>query len=193
MKEKSIPLPDQAKPPQWYEFDTVLDPKVSISAFNVSITLKDGTVEEHDNNGVGFPVQSNIMLQSSRTCRISNATGSYFNLVAAVRCSPMIVFFSFLGGLWLTETQQVHESRKDIAATVVSHVQVPRQGSVVPALGTVKTSMTFVNSTGAYDFFSAVVSLDKDQIYSAYVDVVSGEGDDTEADLFKNMGNIEDC
>ncbi|EFX04208.1 L-ascorbate oxidase [Grosmannia clavigera kw1407] len=155
---------------QFYEFETVLDASSSVSSFNVSIALKDGTVEEHNNNGGGFPVQSSILLQSSRTCYIANSTGSYFKLVAAV-----------------------HDSRKALPATVVTYVQNPRIGTKIPSLDAVNTSLAFVNSTGAYDFFSATVSLGVDQVYLAYCDLVSGEGDAAESDLFHNMGNIKAC
>jgi hypothetical protein len=47
---------------------------LSISSFNVLITLTNTTTELYDNNGGGYPVQDSIMLQSPQSC-LSQATG----------------------------------------------------------------------------------------------------------------------
>lgn len=75
---------------QFYTFSAVVPSNTSIIAFNVSVTLTDGSVELHDNNGVSFPVQSAIIYQPAQSCsHYDTATKlQYMTVVAAVSFIP---------------------------------------------------------------------------------------------------------
>jgi hypothetical protein len=53
---------------QFYSFSSILPSDLSISSFNVLITLTGSGTELHNNNGTGYPVQDLIMLQSPQSC-----------------------------------------------------------------------------------------------------------------------------
>ena len=66
---------------QFYGFSTDLSTHSSISSFQVVITLVGGGTETYDNNGSGFLVQDQIMLQTPQSCVDA---GGALTVVAAV-------------------------------------------------------------------------------------------------------------
>src|SRR5436305_7847960 len=84
----------------------------SISAFKVLITLIGGATELHDNNGVGFPVQDTIMLQSPESCLVPTVNGGQnLTVVAAVSAISQLtkdvqIIFSDVPLLYLVDGQE---------------------------------------------------------------------------------------
>jgi hypothetical protein len=74
---------------QFYSFSAPLSVNSSISSFNVIVTSTNGQTETFDNNGVGFPVQDSVILQSSQSCvgATADPNGQNVTLSAAVRYS----------------------------------------------------------------------------------------------------------
>ncbi|KAI9339789.1 L-ascorbate oxidase [Zopfochytrium polystomum] len=60
----------------YYGFSAMLSQAVSVSRVTVRITLKDGTTEVHDNNGVGFPVQDLVLTDDKKSCRQAPAVST---------------------------------------------------------------------------------------------------------------------
>lgn len=146
---------------QFYTFNSAIPAATAISAFNVSITLNDGTVETHDNNGASFPVNSVLALQYGSSCMQQNFTGgqSYMTVVAALAAS---------------------QAGDSASVRVETTVRMPRQGVIVPSLETGVTVMEKVAGDEAatgWVWWSAHVPIGLEQSTNSFFDLVVGSGD----------------
>ncbi|KAG7009839.1 WSC domain-containing protein [Physcia stellaris] len=132
----------------FYGFSSQLPSTSSISGFNVVVTYTSGATETYNNGGAGFPVQDQIMLQSSQSCLSSNK----LTVVAAVRSTS--------GG----------------PASLDLTLKVPRTGIIVPALQTQSVAMTKGTTVGPYDLYSATYTLDASQTQNTKFDLSLGSG-----------------
>ncbi|KAL8743437.1 MAG: hypothetical protein Q9190_004206 [Brigantiaea leucoxantha] len=135
----------------FYGFSFPLPASSSISSFTVLVTLTSGAIVTYDNNGNGFSVQDQIMLQSPQSC----VSGNKLTVVAAVR-SP------------------------STAASLDLTLKVPRDGLLVPGLQIQSVAMTTQSTVGAYDLYSGTYTLDSSQTQNTKFDVsLSGGAADT--------------
>lgn len=72
---------------QFYAFSQHICSNTSISKFHVSLELVDGSTELFDNNGMGYPVQNEVILQTHQSCLSNIIDGNgerNMTIVAAV-------------------------------------------------------------------------------------------------------------
>ncbi|EKD18661.1 uncharacterized protein L3040_002086 [Drepanopeziza brunnea f. sp. 'multigermtubi'] len=150
---------------QHYEIFADLPASSSISSFTVSIALTNGTVETYDNNGVGYPVSSTIMLSNSRSCLRTDLPYKA-TIVAAVR------------GTFAPEDVKI-----------VYTVPVPRQGSIIPSLVTKNATMALNSTLGDFGIYSVDVPLLVDQLNEITFDLYAGEN----KDYYRNAANFQSC
>ncbi|KAL3425090.1 WSC domain-containing protein [Phlyctema vagabunda] len=157
---------------QWYGFSTNLTAASSISSFNVVVTLTNGAIETHDNNGVGFPVQDLAILQTKQSCNFGDT-------------APGKSYIS------------IHKSRTSKPVFVAATARSPRQGVVVPDLVSWNTEMSpsTGNSTGEYTLYTTKIIMNSiAQTQNTVLDIISGaEGEDQVIDSFKNVGLFGVC
>ncbi|KAL8719332.1 MAG: hypothetical protein Q9225_003653 [Loekoesia sp. 1 TL-2023] len=125
----------------FYAFSTRIPSQSSISAFNVLITLTGGGTELYDNNGQGYPIQDNVMLQTPQSC----VAGNSLMVSAAVR-SPAS------------------------SANLVLSLKVPRT-VITPALQSQTVAMTKQSTVGPYNIVTATYTLDPSQVKTTKFDV----------------------
>ncbi|KAL8947337.1 MAG: hypothetical protein Q9222_006367 [Ikaeria aurantiellina] len=145
----------------FYAFSSKLPAQSSISTFNVIVTLASGATELYDNNGSGFPMQDNIMLQTPQSC--------------------------VTGGKALTVTAAVRSPAS--SANLVLSLKVPRDGIITPELQSQTVAMTQKSTVGPYNILTGTYTLDSSQVQTTKFDVVLGS-DSTQADTFKSTGDL---
>ncbi|KAL9027843.1 MAG: hypothetical protein Q9196_003688, partial [Gyalolechia fulgens] len=133
----------------FYEFSSRILSRSSISAFNVLITLASGGTELYDNNGQGYPIQDNVMLQAPQSCVVGNT----LTVTAAVR-SPAS------------------------SANLVLSLRVPRT-VITPELQTQTVVMTQQSTAGPYSIVTGTYTLDSSQVQTTKFDLVSGQDVDS--------------
>lgn len=145
-----------------FEFDTQLDPKVSISSFIVHITTTStGKTEVHDNAGNGFPVQDTVLWQMKQSCSSfdSDGNGGYdgrLTIQAAVR----------------SEAAAGKQLELNFAK------KTPRQGVIIPGLETqIESFKATGKSLGGYDIYEVKDMSINEQSLSTHFDLVLGGGD----------------
>ncbi|KAI4121727.1 MAG: hypothetical protein LQ338_006195 [Usnochroma carphineum] len=134
----------------FYAFSTTIPSQSSISAFNVLITLASGATETYDNNGNGYPIQDNVMLQADQSC----VTSSQLTVTAAVR-SPAT------------------------SANLVLTLKVPRDGIITPALQSQTVELTQQSTIGPYNIVTGTYTLDSSQVQTTKFDITSGQSSDS--------------
>ncbi|MCJ1354543.1 MAG: hypothetical protein MMC33_004532 [Icmadophila ericetorum] len=150
----------------FYGFSTTLPTSSSISAFNVLVTLTSGSTVTYNNNGIGYPVQDTIMLQSPQSCLTS--TGA-LTVVAAVRNTVTTL------------------PNLDVTQYVPRTNCCPTSTLPVPALQSTTVNMTQVGAAvGPYTLYTASFTLAAGDNDNSKVDVTVGSFGDT----FKNTGDL---
>ncbi|KAL8711481.1 MAG: hypothetical protein Q9220_004139 [cf. Caloplaca sp. 1 TL-2023] len=145
----------------FYAFSSKIPAQSSISAFNVVVTLTSGATELYDNNGNGFPMQDNIMLQAPQSC--------------------------VTGGKTLTVTAAIRSPAT--SANLVLTLKVPRDGIVTPELQSQTVALSRKSTVGPYNILSGTYTLDSTQVQTTKFDVVLGS-DTSQADTFKSTGDL---
>ncbi|KAL8826220.1 MAG: hypothetical protein Q9170_007485 [Blastenia crenularia] len=133
----------------FYAFSSRIPSQSSISAFNVLVTLASGGTELYDNNGQGYPIQDNVMLQSPQSC----VAGNTLTVTAAVRAPAA-------------------------SANLVLSLKVP-QGVIVPALQSQTVAMTKQSTAGPYNIVTGTYTLDSTQVKTTKFDISSGQDADS--------------
>ncbi|KAL8936736.1 MAG: hypothetical protein Q9216_004777 [Gyalolechia sp. 2 TL-2023] len=133
----------------FYAFSSRIPSQSSISAFNVLITLASGSTELYDNNGQGYPIQDNVMLQAPQSCVVGNT----LTVTAAVR-SPAT------------------------SANLVLSLKVPRT-VITPELQSQTVAMTQQSTVGPYSILTGTYTLDSSQVKTTNFDLVSGQDTDS--------------
>ena len=150
----------------FYGFSATLPASSSISAFNVLITLTSGATELHDNNGVGFPMQDIIFLQSPESCVTSAGA---LTVVAAVR-NTVTTAPNFV-----------------VTEKVPRTACCPTSALPVPALQVTTANMTKMGAPiGPYTLYTASYTLASGENQNTKFDLIVGNVGDT----FKNTGDL---
>ncbi|KAL8996539.1 MAG: hypothetical protein Q9188_006548 [Gyalolechia gomerana] len=133
----------------FYAFSSRIPSQSSVSAFNVLITLASGGTELYDNNGQGYPIQDNVMLQVPQSCVVGNT----LTVTAAVR-SPAS------------------------SANLVLSLKVART-VITPELQSQTVAMTQQSTAGPYSILTGTYTLDSSQVKTTKFDLVSGQDADS--------------
>ncbi|KAI4201356.1 MAG: hypothetical protein LQ350_003275 [Teloschistes chrysophthalmus] len=150
---------------RFYAFSAQIPSQSSISAFNVIITLASGATETYNNNGQGYPMQDNVMLQAPQSC----VAGGTLTVTAAVR-SPAT------------------------SANLVLTLKVPRSGIITPELQTQTVAMTQKSTLGPYSILTGTYTLQSDQVQTSKFDITSGQSLDvfkSTGDLGATCGTLD--
>lgn len=144
----------------FYSFSTRIPSQTSISAFNVLVTLSSGATESYDNNGAGYPMQDNVMLQAPQSCVTDSNGKKLLNVAAAVR-SPAT------------------------AADLILSLKVPR-GVITPELQKQTVALTKQSTVGPYSILTGSYLLETGQVQNTKFDISSGQA----ADAFKSTADL---
>ncbi|KAL8687042.1 MAG: hypothetical protein Q9218_006674, partial [Villophora microphyllina] len=150
----------------FYAFSAQIPSQSSISAFNVLITLASGATETYDNNGQGYAMQDNVMLQTPQSCVTGGTT---LTVTAAVR-SPATT------------------------ANLVLTLKVPRSGIITPDLQTQTVAMTQKSTLGPYNILTGTYTLQSAQVQTTKFDITSGQSSDvfkSTGDLGTTCGSLD--
>ena len=136
----------------FFAFSTDLPVDTSISSFEVLVTYSNSTQATFDNNGSSFPVQDAVIYQAPQSCLDSSGK---LTVVAAVR-----------------ETQDTPNLKVMI--------KVPQASpNPVPSISTTTVSMATQSAVGAYQLFSASLTLDSSVERDPLFDVFGARFADT--------------
>ncbi|KAL8855582.1 MAG: hypothetical protein Q9178_007774 [Gyalolechia marmorata] len=144
----------------FYAFSARIPSQSSISSFNVLLTLASGATESYDNNGSGYPMQDNVMLQTPQSC-VTDSNGMKLLTVAAAVRSPATT------------------------ANLVLSLKVPR-GVITPELQSQTVAMTQQSTIGPYNIITGTYSLDTSQVQTTKFDISAGQA----ADTFKSTSEL---
>ena len=142
----------------FFPIKTKIPASSGISSFAVIIHYTDGSKEELDNNGEGYPLQDAILLQLPQSC-LRGSSGA------------------------LTVTAAVRNDRVGQGAEVFVSYKMPQSRSPLPILRDTKVSLKKGECVGEYTLFSVEWTIPGDKPYETFIDVKNGNL----ADSFKSV------
>ena len=151
---------------QFFPISATVAATTGISSFTVRVNLKDGSSQNFDNNGAGYPVSDAVMLQKPQSCLLT-ATGA------------------------LTVTAAVRNDRATLPVNLGLSFLVPQADPLVtPALNNASVALTKGNCAGGYTLFSGTYNIPGGKSSTARLDVSSGSGADVVVDAFKAASEL---
>lgn len=145
-----------------------IDATTGISAFSVTINLKDGTSQTYDNNGNLYPISDAVFIQKPQSCLLQGSGA-------------------------LTATALVRNDRTALPVSLGVSYLVPRNtanGNPVPALNTANVTMVKGDCVGQYTFYTASYTIPGGLSYNAKLDITSGSGGDNFIDGFNAASGL---
>lgn len=145
----------------FFPIEATVPASTGISSFVVTLTFADGSEEEFDNNGNGYPIQDDVLLQIPQSC-VLGSTGA-LTLVAAVR-----------------------NDMADNGAEASISYKVSQARSPIPNLRNATIELEEGQCVGLYTLYTADYTIEGDLPYEATLDVISG----SKSDSFKRVVDI---
>jgi hypothetical protein len=150
---------------QFFPVEAIIPIDTGISAFTVTINLKNGSSLFFDNNGHTYPMQDATILLHPQSCLLQG-TGVF------------------------SGTMAVRNDRNHLPTKMRITYKQPRPGLPVSALITKDLEMQKGDCVGLYTLYSTNWTIPGGLSYAAKIDAISGEGDNMIADDFNNAVHV---